>query len=173
MKIMKFECVCAIFLMVSLASVHAQTIEKKKGDPLRIAIKIDTREFCSNNSISITAKVTNTSQRLIEIDRKSIWYAMSFTSLRIESNTVRSESREYLNDPSDRDRDRTSLVTLKPIVRKSFSDSFFQLPGDYGFQTTYGQFGNGLLDDGRLWRGSVVSDLAKFQIPVCREKGRS
>jgi hypothetical protein len=173
MNMLKTGFLHIIFLLTTAVLVLPQsTPMDERSKPLKIEIAIEADNICTTRSFKIIAEVTNTSGEDLVIDRKMIWYSLSFSTLRMASNRVSSDSRDSINDPGPYH--KADFVTLKPKasskVKKSISDDFFRRPGEYAVETTYGQFKEIRFEDTEVWRGRADSNTMKFRVPECFER---
>ena len=152
---MKLKLITCLLLNLLLC-LHMMA--QNNSSPLNLEISLQNQDE-NKSCITIVAKLINTSDKKIVIDKNLLWYMVSFKRDGEFKTKVGDFGQGYKGD----------YLTLLPKQQFGnsrcfeISEKFFIEPGQIKLSTKYGQFIDAIYEDLVVWKGTIDSNEINFK----------
>lgn len=155
----------------------AQT--RRAAAPLAVRLKAESRVSCRVTHLSVSAEITNTGAESLAIDLNFLWSRLSFrASSKGKSGVGGSRVSEAIGDPGPSLYEPDYLIlrpgeTFRETKNLPLKDDFFQIPGKYLMQLTYGHFRAATTNGVPVFAGTATSNEIEFEIAACGKRRKN
>lgn len=164
------------FTMISKPAAQTQ----RTAAPLAVKLKAESRTSCRGTHLSVSAEITNTGAESLAIDMNFLWSRLSFraSSKKGKSGVGGSRVNEVIGDPGPSLHEPDYLIlrpgdTFRKTKNLPLKDDFFQIPGKYLMQLTYGHFREATTNGVPVFTGTVTSNEIEFEITACAKRRKN